>query len=214
MNPDKLLNVAFFVSCFSLYCNALHCTQTWFKTLASCVEHKWAGFIPAEGGQLPAHSQCFLHLMATLRYTESPLQPSGRCRTCQPAPPADRKRTDDLQFPAIPYAGCLLCRISTHLFLVFLPHTQGEHSLEIWAGDGQQGSVSRDTLLISHQNHITELAVLPLLVKTLQQLCSYVHPAEHLQTQWHKAWSPFPIIFTVRGKRLPHFSNPVLSHYP
>lgn len=68
-----------------------------------------------------------------------------------------------------------------YLLLVFLPHAQGEHRMEVWAGDGQQGSVSRDPLVISHQYHITELAVPPLLVETLQHLRSLIHPAKDLR---------------------------------
>ncbi len=50
-------------------------------------------YLPAEGGQLPVHSQCFLHPTAALHCTGSPLQRPDQCRTSQPAPPADRKRT-------------------------------------------------------------------------------------------------------------------------
>lgn len=70
-----------------------------------------------------------------------------------------------------------------YLLLAFLPHTHGEHSMEVRAGDGQQGPVSRDSLAVGHQNNITELAVTPLLVQTLQQLCSLFHPAEHLRAE-------------------------------
>lgn len=68
-----------------------------------------------------------------------------------------------------------------YLLLAFLPHAQSEHSVEVWAGDGQQGPVSRDPLVVGHQHHITELAGLPLLVKTLQDLHRLILAAEHLQ---------------------------------
>lgn len=67
-----------------------------------------------------------------------------------------------------------------YLLLAFLPHAQSEHSMEVRAADGQQGSVSTQPLVVSNQHHITELAVLPLLVEALQDLCRLIHPAEHL----------------------------------
>lgn len=70
-----------------------------------------------------------------------------------------------------------------YLLLAFLPHAQSEHGVEVRAGDGQQGSVSRDPLVVCHQHHIAELAVLPLLIEALQHLHSLIHPAEHLPTQ-------------------------------
>lgn len=70
-----------------------------------------------------------------------------------------------------------------YLVLALFPHARGEHRVEVWAGDGQQGSVSRDPLVVSHQHHVTELAAVPLLIETLQHLQSLIHPAEHLQTQ-------------------------------
>lgn len=70
-----------------------------------------------------------------------------------------------------------------YLILPFFPHAQGEHRVEVWAGDSQQGSVSRDPLVVSHQHHVTELAVAPLLIETLQHLQSLIHPTEHLSTQ-------------------------------
>lgn len=100
----------------------------------------------------------------------------------------------------------------TYLFLVFLPHTQGEHSMEVWAGDGQQGSVSRDALVIGHQNHIAELVVLSLLVKTLQQLCSLFCTVKHLQTQRLKLSLPF--VLSMIGKHLClAFQNPAFRFW-
>lgn len=112
-------------------------------------------------------------------------------RPTQDMPTSSTYRQEEDKLSTIPWYS--MCRkfslqYPTYLFLVFLLHTQGEHSMEVRAGDGQQGSVSRDALVIGNQNHIAELAVLPLLVKTLQQLCSLFHPAEHLQTQGHKVW--------------------------
>lgn len=70
-----------------------------------------------------------------------------------------------------------------YLLLAFLPHAQREHSMEVRTGDSQQGSVSRDPLVIGYQHHITELAVLPLLVEALQHRHSLIHTAENLPTQ-------------------------------
>lgn len=53
--------------------------------------------------------------------------------------------------------------------------------MEVWAGDSQQGSVSRNPLVIGHQDHITELAVLPLFIETSQDFNRLIHTAEHLQ---------------------------------
>lgn len=50
-------------------------------------------FLPAEGGQLQAHSQCCLHPVVALHCTGSPLQHSAQCRTSQLVPPADRTST-------------------------------------------------------------------------------------------------------------------------
>lgn len=63
---------------------------------------------------------------------------------------------------------------------MLFPHAQGEHSLEVWAGNGQQGSVSRDPLAICDQDHIAELVLLPLLIEALQHLHSLVIWVENL----------------------------------
>lgn len=62
-----------------------------------------------------------------------------------------------------------------YLLLVLLPHAQGEHGMEVGTGEGQEGSVSGDPLLVSHQHHIAEVAVLPLFIKTMQDLRSLAH---------------------------------------
>lgn len=73
--------------------------------------------------------------------------------------------------------------LPAYLLLVLLLHAQSKHSIEIRAGDRQQGSVSGDALVFSHEDHIAELAVLPLLVEALQHFSGMIHPAENLQTQ-------------------------------
>lgn len=73
--------------------------------------------------------------------------------------------------------------LPAYLLLVLLLHAQSKHSIEIRAGDRQQGSVSGDALVFSHEDHIAELAVLPLLVEALQQFSGMIHAAENLQTQ-------------------------------
>lgn len=57
-----------------------------------------------------------------------------------------------------------------YLLLALLPHAQGEHGMEVGAGEGQEGSVSRDLSLISDQHHVAEVAVLPLLIQAVQDL--------------------------------------------
>lgn len=57
-----------------------------------------------------------------------------------------------------------------YLFLALLPHAEGEHGMEVGTGEGQERSVSGDLLLISDQHHITEVAVLPLFIKAMQDL--------------------------------------------
>lgn len=66
---------------------------------------------------------------------------------------------------------------------MLLPHAQGEHGMEVWTGNGQQGSVSGDPLVISEQHHITELVLLPLLIEALQNLHSLVLRVKYLPTQ-------------------------------
>lgn len=62
-----------------------------------------------------------------------------------------------------------------YLLLALLPHAEGEHGMEVGTGEGQEGSVSRDLLLISDQHHVTEVAVLPLFIKAVQDLRSLAH---------------------------------------
>lgn len=62
-----------------------------------------------------------------------------------------------------------------YLLLALLPHAQGEHGMEVGTGEGQEGSVSRDPSLIGDQHHVTEVAVLPLLIKAVQDLRSLAH---------------------------------------
>lgn len=71
-----------------------------------------------------------------------------------------------------------------YLLLTFLLHAQCEHGMEVWTGNSQQGSVSRDALIISHQNHITELLVLPLFIEALQNLHRLIHTAKNLKQIW------------------------------
>lgn len=72
-----------------------------------------------------------------------------------------------------------------YLLLVLLLHAQAEHGLEVWAADGQHRPVGPDPPAIRHQNHVTEPALLPLLVQTLQNLHGLVRRAEHLQRTAH-----------------------------
>lgn len=67
-----------------------------------------------------------------------------------------------------------------YLLLTFLLHAQCEHSMEVWAGNSQQGSVSRDSLVVSHQDHVAEFPVLPLFIEALQDLHRLIHTVEHL----------------------------------
>ncbi|KAK0132238.1 RNA-directed DNA polymerase from mobile element jockey [Merluccius polli] len=57
---------------------------------------------------------------------------------------------------------------------------QGEHGVEVGAGDGQQGPVGAEPPASSHQHHVTQLAQLALLLKPLQQLHRLPCPAKHL----------------------------------
>lgn len=74
----------------------------------------------------------------------------------------------------------MLAKSYVYLLLTLLLHAQGEHGMEVWTGDSQQGSVSRDSLVISHQNHIAEPPVLPLFIEALQDLHRLIHTVENL----------------------------------
>lgn len=63
---------------------------------------------------------------------------------------------------------------------MFLLHAHCEHSMEVWTGNSQQGSVSRDSVVISHQDHIAEFPVLPLFIEALQDLHGLIHTVENL----------------------------------
>lgn len=71
--------------------------------------------------------------------------------------------------------------LRVYLLLTFLLHAQGEHSMEVWAGNSQQGSVSRDLLVVRHQDHVAEFPVLPLFIEALQDLHRLIHTVENLQ---------------------------------
>lgn len=85
-----------------------------------------------------------------------------------------------------------------HLLLTFLLHAQREHSVEVWTGNSQQGSVSRDSLVISHQNHIAEFPVLPLFIEALQDLHRLIHTVENLHPISKKKKRKKGIVLSVK----------------
>lgn len=82
-----------------------------------------------------------------------------------------------------------------YLLLTFLLHAQCEHGMEVWTGDSQQGSVSRDSLVLSHQDHIAEPPVLPLFIEALQDLHRLIHTVENLHRMGKKKKKKEKVLF-------------------